>query len=83
MDKKKIDLTLFVVSFGALMVLMLTRLSFVLDYSFPKGDVSGSAADIFYRGSTEALPEAQILGVLMIALAVSSIIFLVRLLKSS
>ena len=89
MDKKKIDLTLFVVSFGALIVLLLTRLSFVMEYAFAKksttqrSDGKGfNAESPFYNGH-EAHPDAQILGALIIALSIAAIIFLIRVLKSS
>jgi hypothetical protein len=79
-DKKSVDLTLLVVSFGAFMVLVLTRLSFVLEYSSPRGDTNSSS---FLDNSHGVLPEALFLGFLMIVLLASSIFFFVRLVRSN
>lgn len=79
---KNTNLILFIVSFGSLLLLMLTRLDYVLTYG----------TDYQVRDTTKspfnptmithpAQPDAQILGLLMVVLAIGSVIFLVKTLK--
>lgn len=79
---KNTNLVLFIVSFGALLLLLLTKLEFVLMYGkdYQVRDPKSSPYLPKYF-SHAAEPEALIFGFLMIALAAGTVFFLYRLLK--
>ncbi len=79
---KNTNLVLFIVSFGALLLLLLTKLEFVLMYgsSYEVRDPKSSPYLPKYL-SHAAEPEAQIFGFLIIAVAAGTVFFLFRLLK--
>lgn len=79
---KNTNLVLLVVSFGALLLLLLTKLEYVLFYAkdYPVRDPKSDPFAPKYV-SHAAEPEALIFGFLMIALAVGTVFFLFRLLK--
>lgn len=76
------NLVLFIVSFGAFMLLVLTRLEYVLAYGTVY-QVRDPLSSPFKPKMIEhpAQADAQFLGVLMVLLAVGSVFFLIRLLK--
>lgn len=77
---KNTNLILFIVSFGALLLLMLTKLEYVMtygkDYLAP-----GTGSNWYKQVVNPPLIDAQIFGVLMVFLAVGSVFFLFKVLK--
>ena len=76
------NLVLFLVSFGALLLLLLTKLEYVLVYAtdYQVRDPKSSLYAPKYL-SHPAEPDAMIFGFLMVALAVGAVYFLFKLLK--
>lgn len=72
------------------MILILTKLSFVLEFSFSKENPKRNVSELVipptngfqFDAAQAADPEAQILGILMVLLFVSTIFFTVRLVRA-
>lgn len=80
MTKNK-DLILFMVSFGSLLVLVLTRLDYVLTYAMRESGTTEVNVFSGKRYNYGPLLDAQILGILMIVLAIGSLYFLVKVVR--
>lgn len=81
MNKATTNLVLFVVSFGALLLLLLTKLEYVMTYAFERQGINNKDP---FSGKTIAYgpePDAQILGLLMIVLAIGSLYSLVKVVR--
>ena len=75
---KNSNLILFLVFFASFLLLILTKLEYVVEFSQTKPDTNISS---FVSNAHAALLDAQMLGFLMVVLAGGSVFFLYKLLK--